>query len=118
MFFLQVEQAEEEDEDLGVKIFFDFESTQEKIIGENKLGPIFEHVPNLCVARKVCNSCKEDVIQQRFGGCETCGQNQWIFEGPDCRDQFCKWLFSEENKWATAIAHNAKGYDSQFLIQY
>jgi hypothetical protein len=29
-------------------------------------------------------------------------------------NKFCKWLISEKHKHYTAIAHNAKGYDSQF----
>jgi len=33
-------------------------------------------------------------------------------------DDFCKWLISKENKGLTAIAHNAKGYDSQFILKY
>ena len=33
-------------------------------------------------------------------------------------DDFCKWLISKHHKGYTAIAHNAKGYDSQFIIKY
>jgi hypothetical protein len=33
-------------------------------------------------------------------------------------DDFCKWLISKEHRGYTAIAHNAKGYDSQFILKY
>ncbi|KAK7580532.1 hypothetical protein V9T40_001161 [Parthenolecanium corni] len=54
------------------------------------------HIPNLCVA-------------QDFEG------NRWRF--PD-NDSFCSWLISREHKGYTAIAHYARGYDSQFILQY
>lgn len=33
-------------------------------------------------------------------------------------DKFCEWLFAKKNKGAIAIAHNAKGYDGQFILEY
>jgi len=33
-------------------------------------------------------------------------------------NEFCKWLISAQHKGYTAIAHNAKGYDSQFILKY
>jgi hypothetical protein len=33
-------------------------------------------------------------------------------------DEFCKWLISVQYKDFTAIAHNAKGYDSQFILKH
>ena len=33
-------------------------------------------------------------------------------------DNFCKWLISKHHKGYTAIAHNTKGYDSQFILKY
>ncbi len=113
------ESEEIDDSDNDVKIFFDFEAMQETVIGENQFGPIFAHRPNLCVAMKVCKTCKEDVKKGEFGTCPAgCKQGKWIFKGPNCRDEFAEWLFSEENQSSLAIAHNSKAYDSQFLIQY
>ncbi len=125
----ETEEEEEEEEETteaenldvderNTKIFFDFECRQERQIGENDLGPIYAHDPNLCVAVKVCNLCKEKVRKREFGSCSYCGQNEWIFEGLDCKEKFCRWLFSEPNRGSTAMAHNSKGYDSQFLLQY
>jgi hypothetical protein len=33
-------------------------------------------------------------------------------------DEFCKWLITKEHKNYTAIAHNAKVNDSQFILKY
>lgn len=41
--------------------------------------------------------------------------NKWSFYD---NDSFCKWLISKEHKGYTCIAHNAKGYDSHFILRY
>jgi hypothetical protein len=33
-------------------------------------------------------------------------------------EEFCKWLISAKHKVHTAIAHNTKSYDSQFILKY
>lgn len=33
-------------------------------------------------------------------------------------DEFCQWLFRKEHTNYTVIAHNAKGYDNQFIMKY
>ncbi len=113
------EEKTSEGEETDTKIFYDFECRQEEQLGENKMGPVFVHRPNLCVALKVCNLCKEMVKKREFSQCPGhCGQNEWVFAGPNCRDEFCNWLFSEDNRGSIALAHNNKGYDSQFVTQY
>ena len=32
--------------------------------------------------------------------------------------EFCNWLFSKQHKGITAIAHNLKGYDGQFILNH
>lgn len=39
------------------------------------------------------------------------------FEFNDYKD-FCNWLISDKHKNYTAFAHNAKGYDSYFILKY
>ena len=41
-----------------------------------------------------------------------------FFRGPDTKTVFCKWLISKQHKEFTAIAHNARGYDSYFIYDY
>ena len=85
------------EETLGY-IFFDYECFQ----FENK------HVPNLIIAEKVCNSCIYNQL---------CTSDCQMFKFLD-NISFCEWLFSNPNSGFIAIAHNMKGYDGIFLLQY
>ena len=40
------------------------------------------------------------------------------FNGYNCDNEFCDWLFTEENSNSTVIAHNGAGYDNKFILQY
>ncbi|KAG1661834.1 Death-associated inhibitor of apoptosis 2 [Nymphon striatum] len=91
-------------------IFFDFECTQDTGI----------HIPNYCVALKVCSRCINN-----FGICSSCGDHSnkkssyYIFDyGHDTKTRFCRWLFAKHNARYTVIAHNSKAYDSFFCLDY
>ncbi len=77
--------------------------------GENRYGQIFKHLPNLCIAQKVCNLCERDPVDDHHPTCNQCKDRQKIFEGENTADDFCRWLFGGSNKGCIAIAHNAKG---------
>lgn len=96
-------------------VFFDFETTQETIIGNNKLGPELKHIPNVCVVMVTCDECRHRDFD---GPCGRCGDHKYIFQGADCLNQFCRFLFRDEMKHTTAMAHNARGFDAQFIMQY
>ena len=88
-------------------IFFDMECVQET----------GKHEPNLCISYTVCDVCVgEDITQTSF--CRKCKENQHVFKGRDCKKDFCDWLFSSENNGSVCIAHNFKGYDGYFILQY
>ena len=70
-------------------LFFDFECIQETGV----------HVPNLVIVHDT-------------------EENEVMFKGPNTRDEFCDWLFTEENEGAICIAHNLKAYDGYFILQY
>jgi hypothetical protein len=70
-------------------MFFDFECTQK---GE-------EHVPNLCVVHNG-------------------NADEWVFSGPNTRDNFCEWLFQAQNAGSIVVAHNFQSYDGYFILQY
>jgi len=36
----------------------------------------------------------------------------------NCVDDFCEWLFTEENRNTTVMAHNGAGYDFKFILQW
>ena len=50
--------------------------------------------------------------------CLTCGFREVTFSELETVDQFGDWLFSLHHKYATVIAHNMKGYDGIFLLNY
>jgi len=51
-----------------------------------------------------------------------CGPNRHTFEGPNTIKGFCRWLYEDNqgNKKnpVIAIAHNSRGFDAQFILDY
>ena len=88
-------------------IFFDVEAQQETGI----------HKPNLCVAQKVCETCADRPLEVP---CQCCGEDkQVVFKGSKCMEEFCLWLLkNERHKYARCFAHNLKGYDGYFILQF
>ena len=81
-----------------------------------------------CDDKKKCHSCRTKTDKYIFYDFETNQETgvhvvNWV----DCEDfygnkntfetidEFCQFIFKEENKGFTFIAHNAKGYDAQFI---
>ena len=113
-------------------IFYDFECTQEN----------GKHTPNFVVAQSICTHCESKPITSEAtcnncgsrcqlcdkfdkkekewerNPCPGCGKRQMIFKGPQTQLEFCKWLISEQHRYVTAIAHNARAYDAYFLYEY
>lgn len=100
-----------------------------------------QHKPNLVVAQTVCEECfgqeltpnsKCDNCGTRCKKCNkknkqtfinppcknTCGFREIVFRGDQTANAFGLWLFTETHKDFTAIAHNMKGYDGYFLLEY
>ena len=94
-FYTECRQGEREPEDEPVEeslqelLFFDFECRQEN----------GNHEPNLCIA------------QNEAG-------DEWIFQGDNTRNEFCKWSFTTEHANCRVMAYNFQGYDSYFILQY
>ncbi|MGB5440078.1 MAG: DNA polymerase, partial [Gammaproteobacteria bacterium] len=104
-------------------IVFDLETQQEKEFKQTELGPMYLHEPNLCIAYKFCDGCQDAVLNQKnFSSCTRCGPNRWTFEGSSTISDFGEWLYSDnmgtKKNPVIAIAHNARGFDAQFLINY
>ena len=97
------------------------------------------HRTNFVVAHTVCKKCIHEPVQPdsicnscgtRCKKCyntdgdallpcvDTCGFREVIFEGNDTANKFGNWLFSSQHRYAKAIAHNMKGYDGYFLLEY
>ena len=100
-------------------IFLDFEAHQSEQLGMDKNGkPINRHKVNYAVAHKVCDECKDDEGIWDGDGekqCRNCLVSRLQFYSIE---ETCRWLFSGANKGATVFAHNAGGYDWQFVLRY
>ena len=86
-------------------LFFDVETMPGEVV----------HEVNLVVAHKVCSRCLERDGDDDDVDCEVCQDRRRVFR---TRDEFCQWLFRPEHKGFTVMAHNFKGYDSYFLLEY
>lgn len=92
-------------------VFYDFESYQEDPIPGTDKRP---HKVNYVVASSYCNNCKKDACTE----CVTTHHFSGL-DGGDPLYDFCYWATSHKiNRGATFIAHNAKSYDSHFVLDY
>jgi hypothetical protein len=66
---------------------------------------------------QACDICKDmDLLSEP--DCTSCGQRNFYFSGDSALDDFCNWLFTEDNVGCTVFAHNMRGYDGQFILEY
>ncbi len=96
------------------------------------------HRPNFVVAQTVCPKCIDKPLKPasvcrtcgtRCKDCDfegedkgpcpgTCGFRETIFQGDATAKKFGEWLFSDQHKYFKCVAHNMKGYDGYFLLEY
>lgn len=113
-------------------IFYDFESIQDG----------GKHVPNFVVAQSICTKCEKEKVtpestcnncgsrcylcdkfnkkEQEYERipCLACGKRQVVFSGKETVDKFCEWLFGQQHRNFTVIAHNARAYDAYFIYNF
>jgi hypothetical protein len=87
-------------------IFYDFECLFDET---------GKHIPNLCVANKVCGKCMAQPMNDFLCDCE---REQFVFKGESTLNDFCEWLFGGTNDKCIAIAHNAQAYDLHLIMPY
>lgn len=97
-------------------VFYDIETTQNRVFKTTKIGDHLLHEPNVCVAMVVCNDCYNKDVS--ITPCGRCGPRKYVFTGEGCVTEFCKFLISTKMNHAVAIAHNARGFDANFIFQY
>ena len=105
---------------------------------EDKTCGAKQHTPNLVVAQTACHMCQDKNVSEKCNHCGNrcqtcsvmkegeyvkppcngCGHRQIIFEGATTTTDFCSWVFRKNNKDAVLIAHNMKGYDGYFIVEY
>ena len=49
---------------------------------------------------------------------DKCLRQSLAFNGYDCNERFCEWLFTKENTGSAVIAHNGAGYDNKFVLKW
>jgi hypothetical protein len=103
-FILTQKQIDERDKNKKNKafagfIFFDFEAYESDF---NK-----EHVVNLAMAQRVCVNCLDADSR-----CDKCSKKIIYYNISD----FVEYMLAKKNENFIFIAHNAKNYDAQFLI--
>ena len=100
------------------------------------------HRPNFVVAHTVCPKCIDKPLNPKSvcwecgtrckdcdniglwdneddGPCPgTCGFREVTFSGADTAQKFASWLFTHQHDHFKAVAHNMKGYDGYFLLEY
>ena len=67
------------------------------------------------------NHVEVDILQIDEGqthNYDDCLIEKFGINGYDCATKFCDWLFTNENRNSTVIAHNGAGYDNKFILQY
>ncbi|XP_030757090.1 uncharacterized protein LOC115882961 [Sitophilus oryzae] len=93
-------------------IFYDLETRQEKKLEDGSLL----HEPNLCVNRKVCDSC---IDKNNNVVCQKCGERQKVIKDSAIpvllRDIL---VLRKQFKDVVVLAHNGGGFDHQFILDY
>lgn len=82
------------------------------------------------MAHRVCQHCDHLTVDQTCCRCKHFGPRRHLFRGPETLKQFMEWLFQTQppatqksqsqllHQDAIVIAHNFKGYDGQFILNY
>ncbi|XP_053213282.1 uncharacterized protein LOC128396692 [Panonychus citri] len=110
-----------------ILICYDIESMQ---ITKTDNTNILTHQPNLLISRTMCTSCTDEkTLVRNLRDCEMCGDEEHVWYGTECVEQFCNYLYDKmlprtaaEDDSRTAIqikviAHNQRGYDGHFIMQ-
>ena len=95
-------------------IFFDIESMLVPLESETS-NLNSQHVPNLLVAWRVCESCADSGDLDKDAGCTYCGE--FVFKGVTCIADFLEFVFNGSNTGATCISHNGQSYDNLFIFR-
>jgi len=92
-------------------VFYYFESTQDTMISDSATV----HIPNMVCLHQFCSHCENE--PDIDAGCVRCGKGRHaFFDYPvgDLMTYLCK-----QRAWCErviAIAHNAKGFNAQFIL--
>ncbi|EFP06525.1 hypothetical protein CRE_08364 [Caenorhabditis remanei] len=104
------------------RVYFDIESRADESTGQ-------QH-PVLFVALRCCPECTtfipNDIEQARNMVCSKCAPDGRLKviecitienRNVDVGSEMTKWLFADHHQGAVVVAHNASGYDGQFILE-
>ena len=132
-------RALEAEEPVERFIFYDFESTQESgqhipnlVIAQScckfcsDSGESNDIQSEFCIyCGTRCSSCDNwcrKTKQYTNYPCQdpekNCGKREVVFRGEDVTHEFGSWLISRQHRNCVVVAHNAKGYDNYFILNY
>ena len=110
---LSLTKLQEEDNIRKFIVCYDIEATQTPVSDVK-----FLHKANLLICRTECDFCASDPTL-----CPIC-KHELVFEGADCVKEFGNYIYDYLAQEAARIgsrvyvfAHNARGYDSQFILR-
>ncbi|XP_024943541.1 uncharacterized protein LOC112494759 [Cephus cinctus] len=95
-------------------VFYDFETMQ---VREQMGNPdVKVHDVNLCVVQKVCEKCMYNNDMSYL--CSYCGIRQFVFDHEPLKQFIDLVIDMKDFKQVICIAHNARGFDAQFVLKY
>ncbi|KAG8226562.1 hypothetical protein J437_LFUL004734 [Ladona fulva] len=96
-------------------VFYDIECRQDDEFHSSSSTDVFLHTPNLLVSNSCCDAC----ISQDVEVCDKCGIREKLYSSDDPVRDFVKYIESLGNifRSVTCVAHNAKGYDENFVLK-
>jgi len=91
-------------------VFYEFETTQDTKFSDSAT----EHIPNLVCLQQFFARCE---MQPDISvDCERCGKRKHSFYDDPVGDQFYLCALRKWCEKVVALAHNAKGFDAQFIL--
>lgn len=100
-------------------LFYDFETRQETPVSssDGSDNNAWLHEPNLCIFNQCCDLCMTD---ENVSVCKQCGVREQILKGSSCVEGLLIHLLESRKKYKNiiAIAHNAQGFDAQFILNF
>ena len=73
------------------------------------------HVPNLCVVQQVCSFCNKNTDISTI--CTYCSIREYVFDRDPVK-QFTVFAKRKVFQQIVCIAHDAQGFDGQFILKY
>lgn len=116
-----------------LNVFFDLETQQNTPLSDTEPDK-FKHIPSLCVSQAVCSECYN--VPDISSPCYFCGnEKENVYKTGTWIEKFMDYIVDKHNEkkvkkidgkdkivdkydYINVLAHNLKGFDGQFILQY